>query len=43
MRLEYGIHGPRLVSDAGQPLLPDPPPSPARELRRLARELEHPR
>ena len=30
MRLEYGPYGPRLVTDAGQPLLPDPPPASVR-------------
>ena len=29
MRLEHGPYGPRLVSDAGRPLLPDPPPASA--------------
>ena len=30
MRLEHGPYGPRLVSDAGRPLLPDPPPASVR-------------
>ena len=29
MRLEYGLYGPRLVTDTGQPLLPDLPPASA--------------
>ena len=29
MRYECGVLGPRLVSDAGRPLLPDPPPASA--------------
>ena len=30
MRLQYGPYGPRLVSDAGQPLLPGLPPASVR-------------
>ncbi len=29
MRLEYGPYGPRLVTDAGQPVLPNLPPAAA--------------